>query len=384
MAGDTTPGMAGECEIVRYRPAHKLQVAKLQTNLWTSDAELAMRYLEWKYEENPYAQEPLIYLAFYGGELVGMRGFYQSRWELGSPREAYPILVADDAAIVPSHRNRRLATLIMRAALEDLARSGHEYIFNLSGSPVTVVSSLAMGWKSAGPLEAISLETGLNLARQGRQLLKRMSFVHRYAESRFLRSPAERDPFSYLDRMSSRKNADAISIEREARPDAMAELVSRLGHDGRIRHVRDREFLAWRFRNPLSVYRFLYWGTSPLDGYMVLKCQHSTAPNPARVRIVDLEATSPSIRSELLDAAIDLGRFRELFAWSTTLSDETRKHLSMRGFKPAELDLRARGWPCVLVRSVSPRPDESKWMLGHYRLTDLADWDMRMLYTMAG
>ena len=384
MAGDTTPGMAGEYEIVRYRPAHKSQVAKLQTHLWSSDSSLAAQYLEWKYEENPYAKEPVIYLAFYGGELVGMRGFYQSRWELGSPREMYSILVADDAAIVPSHRNRRLATLIMRAALDDLARNGHEYIFNLSGSPVTVVSSLAMGWKSAGPLEPISLETGLNLARQGRRLLKRMSFVHRYAESRFLRSPAERDPFSYLDRMSSRKNADAISIEREARPDAMAELVSRLGHDGRIRHVRDREFLAWRFRNPLSVHRFLYWGTSRLEGYLVLKCQHPTAPNPTKVRIVDLEGTSASIRSALLDAAIDLGRFRELFAWSATLPDETRNHLSVRGFKPAELDLRARGWPCVLVRSVSPRPDESKWMLGHYRLTDLADWDMRMLYTMAG
>jgi hypothetical protein len=47
-----------------------------------------------------------------------------------------------------------------------------------------------------------------------------------------------------------------------------------------------------------------------------------------------------------------LGRFRELFVWSATLPDETRNHLEIRGFKPAELNL--------------------------------ADWDMRMLYTMAG
>jgi hypothetical protein len=133
------------------------------------------------------------------------------------------------------------------------------------------------------------------------------------------------------------------------------------------------------------VYRFLYWGSSPMEGYLALKCEHSTAHHPTRVRIVDLEGTSPSVRAGLLAAAIDLGRFQELFAWAATLSDETRKHLlSTRGFKPAELDRRAHGCPCVLVKSVSPQVKDSKWMLGNYRLTDLADWDIRMLYTMAG
>jgi len=387
VAGETSVEMGDPYEIVRYRPAHKSQVARLQTHLWSSDPKLATQYLEWKYEENPYAKEPVIYLAFHDGELVGMRGFYHSRWELGSPRETYSILVADDAVIVPSHRNRRLTTVIMRAAFEDLARNGHEYVLNLSGSPVTVVSSLAMGWKSAGPLEPISLETGINLARRSRQLLK--PILRSHAQSSLLRSPAERDPFAQLDRisarhMSSHQKPSAVSIESEARPGAMAELVSRLGHDGRIRHVRDREFFAWRFRNPLSVYRFLYWGASQLDGYLVLKCQHSTTPNPSVVRIVDLAGASAAIQSELLDVAIDRGRFRELFAWSATLSDETRNHLAARDFKAAELDLRAHGCPCVLVKRISTQPDDSKWMLGNHRLTDLADWDMRMLYTMAG
>ena len=132
------------------------------------------------------------------------------------------------------------------------------------------------------------------------------------------------------------------------------------------------------------MYRFLYWGTSPIEGYLALKCEHSGAHHPTKVRIVDLEGTSASVRAGLLDAAIDLGRFQELFAWAATLSDETRNHLATRGFKAAELDLRARGCPCVLVKSLSPQVKDSKWMLGNYRLTDLTDWDMRMLYTMAG
>lgn len=384
MGGETTPGVTDQYEVLRYRPAHKSQVAKLQVHLWSSDPRRASQYLEWKYEENPYAKEPVIYLAYQGSDLVGMRGFYQSKWEIGTPLETHSILVADDAVIVPSHRNRSLSTLIMRAAFEDLAKSGHEYVLNLSGSPVTVVSSLAMGWKSAGPLEPISLETGLNLARQGRRLLKRTAFGRKYAESSLLRSRAKRDPFNQLDRLSSRQKSGSISIGCEARPDAMAELVSRLGHDGRIRHVRDREFFAWRFRNPLSIYRFLYCGTSRLDGYLVLKCQHPTTPNPSKVRVVDLEGTSAAVRAALLDAAIDLGRFQELYAWAATLPAETRNHLSGRGFKPTDLESRARGCPCVLVKAVSPQRGAGKWTLGNRRLTDLADWDMRMLFTMAG
>jgi GNAT superfamily N-acetyltransferase len=333
--------MTAACEIARYRPTHKAQVAALQTLLWSPDPNLNQRYLEWRLEENPYGTEPVIYLAFQGGELVGMRGFYHFRWELGSPPEEYSVLVADDAVIVPQHRNRGLATMIMRAAFEDLARSGHQYVFNLSGGIVTVVGSLAMGWKSAGAMEPISLE-GLNPARWARHWLRRTPFLRRYAASPFLRSPRERAPFSRLDRMSRLQPGGSILVEREPRLDAMSELVTRLGHDGRIRQVRDREFFAWRFRNPLRDYRFLYCGNTRLEGYLVLMSQHPTTPGPTRVKIVDLEATSASVRSELLDAAIDLGRFPELFAWAATLPGEARTYLVSRGFKPADLELRAR------------------------------------------
>ncbi len=88
--------MSNTYEIVSYHSAHKGQVAELQSHLWTRDASLAARYFEWKYEENPYLKKPLIYLAFQGSELVGMRGFYGAQWELGRPREVCSVLVADD------------------------------------------------------------------------------------------------------------------------------------------------------------------------------------------------------------------------------------------------------------------------------------------------
>ena len=100
--------------------------------------------------------------------------------------------------------------------------------------------------------------------------------------------------------------------------DAMAELVERLGHDGRIRYRRDREYLDWRFRNPTSEYRFLYWEESRLEGYLVLSRRVSDLGAWYRVYIADLEATdhedtfSAAVRRDELGAISgtrDLDRF---------------------------------------------------------------------------
>jgi GNAT superfamily N-acetyltransferase len=281
--------MSNPYEIVQYRPEHKGQVAAFQTYLWTHNAGLATRYLEWKYEENPYV-EPLIYLAFHGSELVGMRGFYGAKWELGQPREVHTVLVADDFVIAPQHRDRGLATLIMKAAFEDLAKRGYRHVFNLSGGQVTVLGSLAMGWKSAGPLKPVGLETGPTRDRRVQDFLKHHPLSSGRAGSPLPDSADEGQPFARFDRLARLRANGSVVLELEPRPDAMSALVSRLGHDGRIRHIRDREYFAWRFRNPWSIYRFLYLGDSGLDGYLVLKCPHPEALERQRVNIVDLEA----------------------------------------------------------------------------------------------
>jgi hypothetical protein len=37
--------------------------------------------------------------------------------------------------------------------------------------------------------------------------------------------------------------------------------------------VRDQRYLAWRFLNPRSLYRFLFWEASKLEGYLVLQAK---------------------------------------------------------------------------------------------------------------
>jgi len=383
--------MSGACEIVRFRPEHREAVAELQTLLWSPDPVLNLRYLDWKYVQNPWAEEPRIYLAIRSGTVVGMRGFHESRWEVGSPARVVAVPLADDLAIRAEERNSGLVTEIMRTALSDLANSGSDFVFSLSASLLTLLGSLSLGFRSAGKYDPVVRREPSALRRyRFREQLARNPRVRRWARSQLLFSSqllfkaplvfsaAERQPFRRLD--FARLAGGGLTIAREPRPAAMAELISALGHDGRLRHVRSPEYLAWRFANPLREYRFLFSGRDRLDGYLVLGSRIGGMFPTPRVSIVDLEARDARIRRALLLAALE-GHFADLFAWSATLAPSDRLLLGELGFEPADPKLAARGGPCALVRSLAARRPEG-WVLESLPLLDPATWDLRMLYSI--
>jgi hypothetical protein len=152
----------------------------------------------------------------------------------------------------------------------------------------------------------------------------------------------------------------------------MAELVERIGWDGRMRRLRDRDYFDWRFRNPLSIYRFLFWEDSGLQGYLVLRA--SVYVNP-EIAIVDWEAANGEARRELLRAALRLGEFQSLDIWSSTLSEETRAILENLGFRPSSsVTGIAEYRPTVLVKPVG----DNAWTVAGRNLLELRDWDLRL------
>ncbi len=374
-------------EIVRYEPKYKEQVTELQRHSWSSSLRLNAAYLEWKHEQNPYVKEPLIYLGLYAGKVVGMRGMSGAKWQIGPPAQTFLGLKADDLVIVPEHRNRGLFTQIMRAALDDLAKQGHTYVFSLTAGPVTLLGSLAMGWRSIGSMQTVFRRTEHRISRlRVRRWASRLPLVWRFADKLpLLYSAEERNPFHLFDRNSARRQRSVnrwVSADRVPRPEAMAELIERIGSDGRIRHVRDRQYFAWRFQNPLHAYRFLFWEETNLEGYLVLQKSISTLSNRERVRIADWEATSPQIGEELLRTAIQLGNFNDCGIWSATLPAGTRTLLQDTGFNPLlnEAEGMDRYRSSVLVRPVRDEMLKTEWTLVNRRLLDLANWDLRMLY----
>ncbi|HTO53180.1 MAG TPA: GNAT family N-acetyltransferase [Myxococcota bacterium] len=371
--------------VVPYSPAYKDAIAELQTGLWSPQLERNRRYLEWKHEHNPYGGAPRIYLLLRGEELIGMRGFYPSRWQVGDPSRVVDLLVADDFMFKEEHRNEGLVTSLMQAALDDLRREGIEYVFNLSGGRITVLHSLAMGWRSAGslaPVERIASDQGLLKSLHARAAS--LPLLGRFAR---LSTPAELSPLARFDsRLGERVSAHGERVELSAtpRPKAMADLIGGLASDDRICHVRDESFFEWRFRNPLHEYRFLYVGGSSLEGYLVLKWNCAARTPTSRVQIVDLEAATPSALLVLLDAAIEEGRFPELATWQATRPRAVAGALGRFGFEATGGGGIAHDRPCILVRCLEEGRPVQEWTLHGLPLLELSRWDMRMLFTMAG
>jgi acyl carrier protein/GNAT superfamily N-acetyltransferase len=373
--------------VVRWTPDQEEAIARLQTGLWSPSVELNRAYFRWKYLDNPYGGEPRIYLLLnQAGSPIGMRGFYPSRWRAGSG-PVQDILVAEDLLVQDGFRNQGLVTELMEHAVRDLRSHGIRYLFNLSGGPVTVLGSLARGWRSAGYLNPVSRSSLTHTALMALQdRLGGVPVLWRLRGSKALRLPRAERPFATLDRSrgtSQRVDGLSIEISDAPRPDDMAELVLRLHQDGRIRHVRDPVFLDWRYRNPMNVYRFLYASAGSLRGYLALKWARPVWGANPRVQIVDWEADDETCRAALLRVALSRGSFPEIVAWAPEGCAGT-SILTREGFRSTRSPGGRRDWPCVLVRSCDSAEPPEDWQLNGVRLLDPRQWDMRMIYSMAG
>ncbi len=382
-------------EIVTYRSEFKSQLAGLQTHLWGPDLDLNAAYLEWKYEQNPYLEVPLIAVALCGGQVVGMIGMFGAKWQLGRPRQRLPVPCSADLVVHPDHRNRGLFTKLMMTAMNDLANRGYTHVFSLSANRGAYLGFLMRGWRSVGPLGASHWPARRGaLSGRMRRVARRLPWLasayrwmRRVVRRPRLFAPAKRrGPFDALDSNGARTRSYVgrhVSVEQRPRPKAMAELVARIGGDGRIRHVRDWQYFAWRFENPLSLYRFLFWEGTKLEGYLVLQTS-AYAGESAWVNIVDWEATDSQVGADLLQAAIHWGDFDDLNIWSGTLSDEAKKLLRNAGFKvldETKWKTRDVTRPTVLVRPIHQEMLEADWVLADLQLLDLANWDLRGIYS---
>ena len=78
------------------------------------------------------------------------------------------------------------------------------------------------------------------------------------------------------------------------------------------------------------------------------------------------------------------GAFAELVTSTASLDADTRDLLRRRAFTPIDEADAARGVPGVLIRPVRDDALRTNWTIGGRRLLDLANWDLRMLYSMHG
>jgi len=396
-------------QIVKYSPEYRAQLLALQAYLWGGDPDQRAAYLEWKYDHNPFGGDVNIYVAFCDEQLVGMVGAYGVVWEAGEPARSFSGLCFADLIILPEYRTQNLFPRLMSFALDDLSGTDYDYVFDLSAASHVVLTLLMQGWRR------ISLQTAQRQTKQTPQfglldnaktksrimslyqhlggashtlplLTSTYHRLGRHVRGLFLRCSTESSSaFAKFDDNAGRHKANPkVSFSRTSRPRAMAELARRLRTDGRIRHVRDEQYFNWRFQNPLSDYRFLFWENGRFDGYLVLRTRKGKLGDDTRACIVDWEAANEQVWADLLQTAIQWSNFKELYTWSASLSDKAKTLLREAGFVFRD----RTGCACnevpvenILVRSLGRRIRQSETLFSEKALLDLANWDLRMVYS---
>jgi GNAT superfamily N-acetyltransferase len=366
-------------EITRYRPDLRSGAIGLQKHLVSPDPVLNDAYFNWKHEQNPYAREPIAYLALSNGEVAGMRAFLGARWRLGESGRTASWLCACDFVVDPVHRGQKLFRRIMNFALADLAEQGFGPTLNWSASPITYGASLRSGWRLVAPYASWAHET--SRARHAWRLAQRLRhwpLVWRFAD--LPASLALRPGFDALDAAWSRSGQTAtMTFAREPRPEAMARLVDRISTRP-IQHVRDAAYYRWRFANPLCDYRFVFWSAAGLEGFLVLQLARNG--EAADISIVDWEASRPDLLEAMLSRVVAIGGYDRLSIWSATLPIHVTASLQRLGFMPVD---DTRGDPAYRrgllalgpggsdIRETGPENAEI--------FSSFDSWDLRMLYS---
>ena len=336
-------------EIVPWRPQHRTEVLALLEHLWGADPVVRDSHMRWKYEACPYAPGPA-HVALYEGRVVGFRGSVGNRWEVDAHADAIRAVVAADLVIAPEHRADGAsrppgAQLFRRLMTGEIAHSG--WVMATSAGTPARVALERLGWGSIGPIAVMHFQV------------------------------RER-PFARVRALGGALR-DRVQVADAPRPEAMAELIARLPHDGRIRQVRDAKFFAWRFGNPLSRYRFLFLGRNRLKGYIVLQADLGDRYG-RRLTISDWEAETPDGLERLMRHAQRLAGDRVLHVWTGSL-DETRiEMLRAAGFED-RVQQPGRWYPTILVTPAGAARPPRPWTAHGRDLLNPANWDLRLLYS---
>ena len=377
-------------DFVEYRAKHKDQVLALESELWGTDPGTTESYFEWKYECNPQSDRPILYVALSDCRVVGVRGFAGSKWQAGRSGRVYPALLTNDFVVSRDHRGKGVGTSLMMHSQHDLAGKDHDFMISFSAFAATQSMQLKKsGWHYVAPYRPLRYQTtrAAMLGWTDRRLrsgLAKLPLLWRCADSELfsalgrkggLAESAGRYPAG-----STVGGKGRILIEDDARPAEMAELVERIGNDGRITRVRDHKFFQWRFENPRYRYRILYWLDDRLEGFLVLSA-HGTRQQ-GMISIVDWEATREEVAKDLIDAAVACAEADSLTVWSVSRSAAEKTILHKFGFRFIDDSRGHKGYePGFSVVSLDPKSSPQYFTAVDRDALNAADWNLHMAFT---
>jgi hypothetical protein len=374
---------------------------RLEMGAYSRSGDLA--YLTWKYLKNPYLTDPLVFVVRSEGKVVAMRGIYGTSWIVPGTDKPQTIPCSADTAIAPEHRSAGLFADLTEFMESGLADRGYRYVINMGATPANHVASIVnLRWQKVGSYEPLVRSTrSVGTAGPPQATARTASLadplLRRLKKSQVLRKAVRQartarrntfgpSPFSGLDKhVSAGKGPTSLEVASEPRPQAMARLAERFDDPERIHHLRDEDYFAWRYGNPLVRdrwfqgrlhRRFVFLGVGEGEGYAVFQGM----PAKPEVQLVDWAGDGETF-AELLGVAIELIQPAQLSTWGATLAGSIKTELGQSGFVADERGPQTR-WQGLLLNALSSG-DTHEPTIGSSKMLDMNSWDLRMIHSDA-
>ena len=339
--------------ITHYSSHFKEKVICLLKYMWKSlDYNERVRKFEWRYENNPYEKELVIYLAIDDEKVVGFRPLVVQHFILNGSR--LRVLSGADVIIHPEYRNRKIWTKINQYYFKDINNSHINTIdLTLSAGKNTALGSIKQGWQF---------------------MTDKMIYSYKVFFPSIMTAALDKKKTFMTDKFfqcSDDKYNFILSNKLEAKE--MSFLNSKINHFDTIKKDRNEKYFLWKYSYEPQLYSYIYLRKgATLSGYVVLKRLSRCKASIEEYSVPDIIIFQKMINIAAKQLKISIFKF-------LVLSDHQRK-LS-RGCWFLEENaialkvLRKERFP-ALIRPVKPEPLAVDFLFKGIDIRNTGSWEL--------
>lgn len=348
-------------QIMPYQPNYKSQVVELLSYLWGENKLQNDTYFNWKYLNNPFAEDVTAILTLYKNNVVGFTGFFNTKWTTIGRNQKISILSPADLIVHPDHRHNRLSILMHDYFMNKYA-SKYTLFFNFSVSKISLPVILRMGFTQIAEKFYLNRETIFGIAK----------YISTYGRPEEINK--SKIKFGVFD---------DILVSDKAIASEMAGVIEKQNFSNhRFTMIQDENFFNWRFLNPRKKYVFFYY---KLNGVMTAYLVLTLSKNNRRGYISDFAAQESVYLKKILDFIIKTKQVDILSIYSYSADNNFFRQLKYFNFKvnsiTRQLERVKKGEIPLFVRPVKSNYSDDDFIIEGHDIRKIDNWSLKEIFS---
>lgn len=348
-----TPGKK-TFQIFRFSPENKIRLINLLAFKWKGrDQQQIAQKFSWRYEANPYASNPHVYLAEDMGVLAGFRAFILQNFSLGG--DLFKVFIPADAIVHPSYRRQGIFSELNIAMLSAVSQEypQNAFILNLTSNKMSRPGNVKQGWQ---------------LAKGQRRFHYKISWWNRFKSFTGITRTALLENAMFVDEGSVKYEISRVNRTRE-----LAACRENNRPQNKLSGIRDEKFYTWRYAAPGAAYVFVYFRENEkLKGFLILRKAKSA-------RYVLEEYFSPDTGTMKKLISVSMKKLSISVLKTTSFSGSQMAMFRQSGFFHSPdywHRLQQSKHMPILVRPACPHPEENDFFAHEMDVRDMENWQL--------